>query len=217
MENEEGENGEGDSSEESGTRKEVLGSSVNVVTVRSRLLTWFRPFRFLFWRADIYVAVVGVVCVALVDVDDDERCVERGGILKNRLPETRKTLSHEYFSVLYLLVIPSSPPQPCPSLVSTLVRSTARQVRLFFYVWCCSSSTYQIGVARNRGIDIIVNEVSNRATPYVHLCDQRVLNTYSPQLARRLWSQATLHRRARKDSGDLQLQKHHRIPQASRR
>lgn len=41
----------GGSSEERGTRKDVLGSSVNVVTVRSRLLTWLRPLRFLFCRA----------------------------------------------------------------------------------------------------------------------------------------------------------------------
>jgi hypothetical protein len=38
----------------SGTRKEVFGSSVNVVTVRSRLLTLFRPLRFLFCLADIF-------------------------------------------------------------------------------------------------------------------------------------------------------------------
>ena len=53
----EGEKGDarlaGGSSEERGTRKAVLGSCVNVVTVRSRLLTWLRPLRFFVCRADI--------------------------------------------------------------------------------------------------------------------------------------------------------------------
>lgn len=45
--------GEAGSSEGSGTRKEVFGSCVNVVTVRSRLLRLLRPLRFLLCRADI--------------------------------------------------------------------------------------------------------------------------------------------------------------------
>ena len=39
---------------------------------------------------------------------------------------------------------------------------------LFFRV-PTDAEVLQIGVARHRGIDIIVNEVSNRATPYVEL------------------------------------------------
>ena len=39
---------------------------------------------------------------------------------------------------------------------------------LFFRV-PTDAEVLQIGVARHRGIDIIVNEVSNRATPYVEV------------------------------------------------
>lgn len=37
----------------------------------------------------------------------------------------------------------------------------------FIFIQRSSLPISQIGVARHRGIDIITNEVSNRATPYV--------------------------------------------------
>jgi hypothetical protein len=49
----------------------------------------------------------------------------------------------------------------------------ASKVSFAFEHWCKSldlcACDVQIGVARKRGIDIITNETSNRATPYVPL------------------------------------------------
>jgi len=92
-----------------------------------------------------------------------------------------------------------------PSSASILALFTARFVVVVVVVVCAQLTPAQIGVARRRGVDIITNEVSNRATPCV--CLFSLFSHHSPfsQIPHRLWSQAACHWRASKDPGDFQL------------